>query len=288
MTTIGVVGLGNMGLPIATGLAVAGGTVLAHDRAEQARRTAAAAGLRVRQSLAAVAAESNVVVLSLPTPDVVGNVVHALAEAGPADLVVLDTSTTDPATSRELAGLLPGRFADCPILGRPHAAGGWTIPVGGDEAAAAVAATVLAPMARRIVHVGGPGAGATLKVINNLMLSMINSANAEALALAGAAGVELERFVEVLSDSGAASISGLFRESAPRVAADDFDAVFAVRLMRKDAGLGLALAADVGLELPVAAASTAALDRAIAMGLADEDASAVIKTVGTGDDGGRR
>lgn len=269
-----MVGLGAMGLPIADRLAAAGCTPLATDASASARSRAAERGLAVVTELDELAGAVEVVVLSLPTPTVVREVVAALWAVNPG-IVVFDTSTIDPGTARELGAR--GPYADAPVLGRPAGVGSWTIPVGCPLDLEAQAVATLGPLAHRVVRVGQVGAAATLKVCNNLMLSAINAVTAEALALADAAGLDPATFVEVVLDSGAASVSGLFRDVAPRAVAGDFAPVFKVALMHKDAQLALDLAASTGLHLGVLEASQRLNAEAVAAGWGGEDSIAVLK-----------
>lgn len=278
-TVTGVVGLGAMGWPIATHLRAAGREVVVTDASPAAGARAASAGFTVVESASELAALVDAAILSLPTGAIVGAVCEELWDRTP-DLLVCDTSTIDPATARHLAAR--GPHLDTPILGRPAGVGAWTIPVGGPEDLAARAEQVLAPLARRIVRVGDAGTAATLKVCNNLMLSAINAATAEALALAEGSGLACETFVDVVLESGAASVSGLFRDVAPRAVGGDFDPVFSVTLMRKDAQLALDLASEVGVDLQVVAASQRLNDTAIESGLGAEDSIAVLKTLRAG------
>ncbi|WP_203568771.1 NAD(P)-dependent oxidoreductase [Aestuariimicrobium ganziense] len=283
MTRVGLVGLGTMGGPMAAALVAAGADLLATDVVADLRATAEEAGVAVTESLAEVAEHAEMVLLSLPTPAVVVEVTEQLWHHSPG-LVVVDTSTTDPLTSRTLAA--QGRFVDAPVLGRPAAVGRWTMPVGCDESLEPLVAEVLAPLAARVVRVGASGSGATVKVCNNLMLSAINAVTAEALALAEAAGLDAGTFVDVVIDSGAASVSGLFRDVAPRAVSGDFAPVFGTALMRKDAQLALDLAAEVGVPLRVVEASQSLNDDAVAAGLGAEDSIAVVKTLWSRSPGG--
>ncbi|MCW2757540.1 MAG: hypothetical protein JWO46_1286 [Nocardioidaceae bacterium] len=279
-TQIGVVGVGTMGRLVAAALAAAGRPVTAYDAdgAALTRLRGEAPGVEVAESVAEVAAACDVVVLSLPTPEVVSAVVAEIAAS--RGVTVLDTSTVGPDTSHEaLATMVEvgGRYADTPVLGRPVAVGRWTIPVGGDASLVAVAADVLAPVAAKVVGVGPTGAAATLKVLNNLMLGVINAATAEVLVLAEEAGLDPVVFVETLVDSGAASVSGLFREVAPKAVRGDFEPTFSVRLMHKDNALALELAQRYGVPVEVARAAQAANLRALDAGLGEEDSIAVVK-----------
>ena len=200
-----------------------------------------------------MAGRSSTVVLSLPSAAVVTEVVRALCPAAPG-LLLLDTSTLGPDDSRRLAGLAQAEgstYLDTPVLGRPDAVGRWTIPVGGPASAVVAATEALAPVAGRVVHVGDVGAAATLKVANNLMFSVINAVTAEALVLVQAAGLDPGLFVDTVVDSGAATVSGLFRSIAPRAVDGDFAPTFSLDLVRKDNGLAVHLAESLGLSLGV-------------------------------------
>jgi 3-hydroxyisobutyrate dehydrogenase-like beta-hydroxyacid dehydrogenase len=277
---VGVIGLGAMGRPIAEALAVHV-PVVVHDVREQARSAARSAGLSVAGSPAELAVTCSTVLLSLPGPSQVSEVLVELVDGGTA-LLVLDTSTIGPDSVRsnaELAARAGTTYLDTPILGRPDLVGGWTIPVGGPVAAYEVAERVLAPLARRVVHVGDVGAAATVKVANNLMFSVINAVTAEALLLARAAGVDPGLFVDTVLDSGAATVSGLFRSIAPRAVAGDFTPTFSLDLVRKDNDLAVQLARSLGLDLPVGSAARDLHDRAVAAGHGAEDSVAVLRVL---------
>ncbi|WP_182111248.1 MULTISPECIES: NAD(P)-dependent oxidoreductase [unclassified Actinotalea] len=275
---VGVVGLGAMGLPIARVL----DGVLAYDPDPGARDRAATAGVALAQDLADLVDRCDVVVLSLPTPDVVADVVAQVAASRRPAPTVLDTSTIDPATARrsdELLRAAGGRYADCPVLGRPEAVGRWTLAVGGDEDVLETARRALAPVAARILLAGPVGAGQTIKLLNNLMLGTINAATAEVLLLAEAAGVDPGMFVDTLLDSGAASVSGLFRDVAPRAVAGDFSPTFSLHLMHKDNGLALRLADSLGVPLAVGPAAQHLNTMALAAGHGHEDSIAVLRVL---------
>jgi 3-hydroxyisobutyrate dehydrogenase len=276
--TVGVVGLGAMGLPMARALAAAG-PVVTHDASPEARERARGAGLLVVDGLGELARSCNTVVLSLPDASIVSDVLEELCPAAPG-LVLLDTSTVGPEDSRELAraALADGStYLDTPVLGRPDNVGGWTIPMGGPVAAHAAVSRVLEPVAARVMHVGEVGAAATLKVANNLMFSVINAVTAEALLLVQAAGLDPGVFVDTVVDSGAATVSGLFRSIAPRAVDGDFDPIFSLELLRKDNDLAIALAASLGLSLEVGQAARDLHDRAVMAGHGGEDSIAVLR-----------
>lgn len=276
--TVGVVGLGAMGLPIAHALSTRV-PVLAHDVSSAVRARALAAGIPVAESLTQLAQSCNTVVLSLPQAAVVEEVVAEITPAAPG-LLVLDTSTIGPEDSRRIGALALAEgstYLDTPILGRPEMVGSWTVPVGGPVAAYDAVARILEPIAQRVVHVGDLGAAATLKVANNLMFSVINAVTAEALLLVQAAGLDPGVFVDTVVDSGAATVSGLFRSIAPRAVAGQFEPTFSLELVRKDNDLAVQLATSLGLDLTVGSAARDLHDRAVLAGHGSEDSIAVLR-----------
>ncbi len=277
---VGVVGLGAMGLPMALTLTGVR-SVRAYDVVPAARDRAAAAGVPVADSVADLAQTCRVVVLSLPSVETVEQVVEEIATSAPGRLV-LDTSTVGPEDSRRIGAAaleLGTTYLDTPILGRPDLVGAWTVPMGGPATAYVAVADVFEPLAKKVVHVGAVGAAATLKVANNLMFSAINAVTAEALLLAKAAGLDPGIFVDTVVDSGAATVSGLFRSIAPRAVEGDFSPTFSLELVRKDNDLAVQLAASLGLELSVGLAARELHDRAVVAGHGAKDSIAVLRVL---------
>lgn len=280
--TAGVLGLGAMGARMAAALAAASRPVVAFDVTAVARERVGSTGIDVVDSVAEAARRCDVLVLSLPTPAVVLEVVEDIVGSGGTAGTVLDTSTIDGDTARLAADRLAASgwaYADCPVLGRPERVGAWTIPVGGSAEAAATAADVLAPLAARVVRVGDVGTASTLKVLNNLMLGTINAVTAELLVLAEAAGLDPGVLVDVVVDSGAASVSPMFRDVAARAVDGDFDPVFTLRLLHKDNGLAIALAERLGVPLFAGRAAQELNTMALDAGFGDEDSIAVVKAL---------
>lgn len=281
---VGVIGLGAMGLRLATRVAAAGTTVRVFDSSPAAAARAAEEGLDVVADVRELA-DCHAVVLSLPTPAVVLGVVAELASAAHdrgGAVTVLDTSTIGPADARaaaQVADELGQAYADCPILGRPESVGNWTFPVGGEDDAVAMARRVLAPVARLVVGVGPVGTASATKVLNNLMLGTINAVTAELLVLAEAAGLDPGRWVDVVVDSGAASVSPIFRDVAARAVDGDFEPTFTLQLMHKDNGLGLDLADELRVPMVTARAAQHLNTMGLAAGHGAEDSIAVVKVL---------
>ena len=283
---VAILGLGAMGGPVAVAVSGAGYEITGFDPAPGARQRAAAAGVAVADDAAAAVSKADVVVVSVPKPE------HVLALAdgdllqATAGTVVVDLSTIDPDTARAAAERLAAQdivYLDCPVLGRPAGCGGWTLVAGGgEEDVTRVSPLLEATIARRVVRIGDVGAGSVVKILNNLMFGAINAVTAEALHLCQRNGIDREAFVDAVVDSGAATVSNLFRDIGPRIVADDHDPVFALDLLAKDNRLAAALAAAGGTAAPVSEAVGRVNEAAVALGHGALDSSAVIRAYDDG------
>ena len=189
-------------------------------------------------SAADAVADADVVLVSVPRPEHVRDLAAGALHAASPGSVVVDLSTIDPATARQAAERpAPHKvtYLDCPVLGRPAGCGSWTLVAGGDaDAVTRVAPMLEQTVAKRVARVGDVGAGSVVKILNNLMFGAINAVTAEALDLASRAGIGMDTFVDAVLDSCAATVSNLFRDIGPRMAAGDDDPVFALDLLAKD------------------------------------------------------
>ena len=247
-----------MGLPMAVVLAKAGFAVSGFDVSGQRLALAAQAGIALVPDLATLLRSVDAVVSSLPyardveavltTPD------GLLARRGRRVLVV-DTSTSDPATSRRLAKLLGEAghgHLDAPVSGGPSGAadGNLTMMVGGTVQDFADARPVIEAVAGKAIHVGPSGAGNVAKLINNMLVAAHMITNGEAMRLAEAAGVPADSVLQVVN--AATGRSGISEVHFPKwIMSNRFDSGFAAGLMRKDVGLAAELAGELGLDLPL-------------------------------------
>lgn len=243
---IGIVGLGNMGLPIGQTLGRAGFPVIGTDMSP-ARRALLPAAV---DDFATLCAACEVIILSLPS----SREVEAVLDAGAGSLgtrhLVIDTSTADPNSTRRLQARLAARsigFVDAPVSGGAAGAanGQLLVMLGGAPDDTVRAIPVLTPLARKIVSCGGPGSGNVVKLVNNLLCAANLALAGEALGLADAAGVAPEALLEALNaGSGRSAVSEV---NLPRwVLNGAFDSGFSMALMRKDVRLAGALADSVG------------------------------------------
>jgi 3-hydroxyisobutyrate dehydrogenase len=244
-----------------------------------AARAAAArdAGVNVLTSPGTVAAQSDLVLSSLPHPAAVRTAYlgpGGIAASVAAGTLVVEVSTIDPATWREAAAAAAARGAQCidaPVSGGPAEAGsgGLVFLVGGDADVLARCRPVLEALGTIIHHVGPLGSGHIVKVINNVMTMCNVVVAAEAMVLGVKAGIDPQRLFEVLSTTGGRSHH--FLKRFPNVLAGDFKANFTVTLSRKDLGLALDMASELGVPMPTAATVRQAYEAARAAGFGDLD-----------------
>lgn len=275
---VALVGLGHMGLSAATRMLERGVKLIGVDADPATRARAAAVGVDCVDDVQGLS-QSDLVLLFLPTPDVVRRVLTgegALLAVLRRSAVVVDLSTVDPGFSREMhaaASAVGIGYLDAPILGRPRNAGSWTLPIGGDDVRFAAAAPTLEAIASTVKHVGRSGAGSALKLLNNLMVGAINAMTGEIFSACERVGIDRRLFAETVIDSGAASVSNLFRELAPKIVAADYSPTFTMDLMHKDTRLALEMMAVAGAPSIIGSAVQQVNDIARALGYGDRDLS---------------
>ena len=255
---IGVVGLGNMGFGMAASLKRAGFEVLGFDISQARRPMIEAEGIRFIEDQLALLQEVDAVVFSLPYAKDVEAVVTAeggLLSRKDASVLVIDTSTSDPGTTRRLAASLAAAghgLLDAPVSGGPSgaASGSLTMMIGGTEADVARAEKVLAAMSAKATHVGPSGAGNIAKLVNNLLVAAHLVTTGEAMRLSAAAGLAPEEALKVVN--AATGRSAISEVMYPRwVLPASFDSGFSAGLMRKDVRLAIELAEENGVALPL-------------------------------------
>jgi 3-hydroxyisobutyrate dehydrogenase len=254
---VGFVGLGNMGAPMARNLIVQGHEVTGFDTA------ASPEGVPLAGSMAEAADGAEVVVTMLPDGKILRAVAADLLPAMPEGSVLLDCSTVDVESARDVAARAGagGRLAlDAPVSGGVGgaAAGTLTFMVGGPESALETARPLLEAMGGRIVHCGDAGAGQAAKICNNMILGATMIATCEAFALADKLGLSRQAMFDVASTSSGSSWSMNTYCPAPGVgphtpADDGYRPGFAAELMLKDLGLSQQAAEAVDADTPMGA-----------------------------------
>lgn len=287
---IGLIGVGLMGGPIAARLVEHGYEVVAFDKSDAAMSRAVDIGCTAAAVPIEVALCCRIILISLPRPEHVVDVVRegddSLLSGALPGSVIVDTSTVDPATTKQNAAAAADvgvGYIDSPILGRPSGCGVWTLAAGGDETHLAAVTPVLETFTSRVVHVGPSGQGNVLKLMNNLMFGAINTITCEVFALGERLGMEPSLFFDTISESGAATVSNLFKELGPKIVSRDFTANFSVDNLEKDVGLGLAMARQNGMTLEFSEAGQRITQAAQAAGLGLDDTAAVVRLLENGE-----
>ncbi len=282
-TTVGFVGLGSMGLPMAANIAAAGFPLVVWNRtASKAATLAAGCEARVAASPAALAAEADVVITMVADGDVLLDLYAGsgdMAESLRPGTVCIDMSTISPAQAAAAAAAVTGsggRFVDAPVSGSVALAeaGTLTVMAGGEASAVDAARPVLEALSARIFHMGPVGSGATIKLAVNSIVYGLGQAVSEALVLAEAAGIERARAYEVFANSAIAAPFVHYRREA-FLKPGEVPVAFRMVLARKDLDLALELAAGVGASLPQSELNRAVIEEAIEAGFGDHDMSAV-------------
>ena len=260
--TVGMVGLGSMGMGMATTLAGKGFRVVGFDLGADRRALAASSGVEAVGTIGEAFTGATYVVLSLPTARDVAGVVeanaHLLGSGNVGRVVVVDTSTSEPDVSRTLAARLAAAghgFLDAPVSGGPNGAatGTMAMMIGGSDEDLALVRPVIEAMASKVLHVGPSGAGNVAKLVNNLLVATHMLTTSEGLKLAAAAGVSPEAALRVINAAtGRSAISEVHFPTW--IMSDRFDSGFSMGLMRKDVRLARELAERCGAELPLTAA----------------------------------
>jgi 3-hydroxyisobutyrate dehydrogenase len=280
---IGFVGLGTMGGPMARRLAAQGHQVTGYDvdaaRAARARE----GGVTPATSPAGAAEGADAVLSSLPDPAALRRAY--LGADGVLDTVrsgatLLDLSTVDPDTWREVAAAARAKGADCldaPVSGGPAEAGAGKLVflVGGDPAVLERCRALLLTLGTEIHHVGPLGSGQIIKLVNNVMSIGNVAVAAEAMVLGVKAGMDPQRLFDILSTSGGRSHH--FLKRFPNVLAGDFTPYFGIGLSRKDVSLALGMAAKLDVPMFVASTVRQVYEAAHAQGFGQLDMAAVTK-----------
>jgi 2-hydroxy-3-oxopropionate reductase len=285
MTTIGFIGLGIMGSPMAVHLAEAGFTVSGYNRTPEKAEPLVAAGGRATTSIAEAVRDADVVAVMVPDSpdvrDVLAGDDGVFANAKPGTLVI-DFSSIRPDVAAELArqGADQGlRVLDAPVSGGEAGAKKATlsIMVGGDVADFAAARPVFEAVGKTVVHVGPSGAGQTVKAANQLIVATNIQALAEAVVFLRAHGVDLDAALEVLG--GGLAGSAVLTQKRQNMRDGVFEPGFRVALHHKDLGIVTAAAREAGVVLPIGALVAQLMASAVAVGDGGLDHSALLRGV---------
>lgn len=282
---LGFIGLGTMGRLMAHHLMAGGHSMAFFARRPETGQSLTSVGAAACATPAAVAERSDVVFTMVTGTADVEQVVlgdNGIIRGAHSGSLVIDMSTIDPTATRSMATALAARgidMLDAPVSGGPQGAQAatLTIMVGGPAAALVRARPLFQLLGSTVIHLGGNGAGQTTKACHQLALLVTAQGVAEALALAGCCGLNLERVRQVML--GGVASSRVLELFGARMASRDFKAGIESRLYHKDLDIALSLGHDCGVALPAAALTMQHVNALIGSERGHEDLSALITLV---------
>ena len=284
METVGFIGLGNMGGPVAGHIQRAGYPMVVCDLRAEATRPFHERGAAVAESAAELAERSDVIITALPMPGDVEKVAlgtRGIVEGIRANSIYIDISTSPPSLMR---GIQP-RFAtkgafvlDAPVAsGQPGAARGiHEVMVGGEREVFERAKPILGAFGDQVLHAGPLGTGSICKLMHQMINSTISQAIAEGLTLGVKAGVETEALWECVRRGMVGRMHVLHYQVPQTVFRGQFETdTFPLKLLRKDVGLATALGRELNVPLPLANMAEQNLVAAFNRGWGDKSAYTV-------------
>lgn len=283
--SVGFIGVGNMGNPMASNVLKAGFPMVVYDKNPQAMENLLRAGARGAASIQEVVTQSEITLTSLPASMDVEAVYlqpGGLVDSAQPGALLIDLSSVLPSTPRKIEPRARERgvhFLEAPVSGGVSGARAATLAImaGGDPQVLERARPVLRAIGPNIFHVGPAGAGNTVKAINNMMASVNSLAMMEGLALGVKAGLDPLTIYEVVKASSGASkaLERIPNALLPR----KFEPGFKVQLMSKDLDTFTTIAKE--LHVPVSFANIAQQyqQAAIAAGLSEQDTSVAMTLI---------
>lgn len=281
--TVGFIGLGIMGKPMAENLIEAGYDLVAYNRTRE--KAEELEGATVAGSPKEVAARSDVVITMLPDSPQVEEVLvgeDGVLEGVKDGALIVDMSTISPVVTEELAARAEEKGAsmlDAPVSGGDVGAieGTLSIMVGGSEEDFGRALPLFEVMGGTVTHVGPSGTGQVVKAANQIVVALTIEAVSEALVLGSKGGVAPEKILDVLG--GGLAGNKVMEVKREKLLSHSFDPGFKVELHHKDLGIALAAGREYGVTLPVTAVVDQMLQDLIARGRGDRDHSALLTLV---------
>ena len=285
--TIGYIGLGLMGKPMARNIMNAGFPLVVHNRSREAVKELVAEGAKEAHSPKEIAEQVDIVFTNLPdSPDVelVALGPGGIIEGAREGLIFVDNSTIKPATARHIAEKLGDKGVQCldaPVSGGDIGAtkGTLTIMVGGPREALVKAMPVFEAMGKSITHIGDTGTGQIAKCANQIMVAAQMVAMGELLVLAKKSGADPEKVIQAIK--GGAAQCWALDVKPERLFAGNRQPGFKAYMQAKDLGIVMDTARQYGIPLPGTAANTQLFNAMLEMGMAEMDNSAVVGVIET-------
>src|SRR5918998_2087515 len=283
--TIGFIGLGIMGKPMAKNLIEAGHELVVFNRTREKAEELAGDGATVAGSPREVADQADVIITMLPDSPQVEEVLtgeDGVLEGIKEGALIVDTSTISPVVTEELAAKAKEQGAsmlDAPVSGGDVGAieGTLSIMVGGEEEDFERARPLFEAMGKTVTHVGPDGAGQVVKAANQIVVALVMEAVSEAVVLGSKAGVDPEKMLDVLS--GGLAGNRVMEVKREKYLSRHFEPGGKVEYHHKDLGIALAAGRDYGVALPATAVVDQMLGALVAQGRGGWDHSALVTLV---------
>lgn len=280
--SIGFIGLGTMGLPMARRLIKSGYTLIVQDIDESRVKCLVDEGARSAQTPSEVALSSSIIISMLPYPKTTEEVIlgHVVNNLSPGKTLI-DMSTSALSLTKKICKEVKAKgcdMLDAPVSGGEKGAihGTLTIMVGGDKRVFVENKDIFSCLGKIIYYIGDVGTGLSMKLINNLLYSSLMCATAEALALGKKIGLDLETMVDVLGSSSGSSYA-INKKAKDFIIPDNFAPGFTTNLLVKDIDLALEIGKQHGNPLIFGTLTRQLYQIAQNDGFGEYDNSSIIK-----------
>lgn len=283
MKKVALLGLGVMGLPMASNLLKKGYDLTVYNRTSSRCEPLVAQGAKVELTPGAAVKEADVVITMVSNDDAITSIYDSadgILSTLKNGVIVIDSSTISPSLAQRLAedcAARGARFLDAPVTGSKPAAeaGTLTFMVGGDEDVLNESMPIFETLGSRIVHMGPNGSGAITKLAHNTVVGINNVALAEGFSIVSKAGVNPAAFLEVVRNGSAASKAAELK--GEKIIDGNFDNQFSLQLMLKDLKLASVLTDQMQLPTPMLELAKSMFQSGQAEGYGPEDLCAVVK-----------
>ncbi len=278
---VGFIGLGAMGIGMATNLAKAKLLAGVYNRtASKAQALATELNVTAYTDIATLAADMDVLLSCVSADSDVLEVIKLIATTAKTGAIVIDMSTVSSETAKQAASLLQAKgiaFLDAPVSGGVEGAinGSLSIMVGGEASIVETVRPVLEAMSSRIIHVGEVGSGQATKAVNQVMCAGINQAVTEALMFAAAQNLPMEKVLAAVA--GGAAGNWFLDKRGSTMTNGTFAPGFKLALHHKDLHICQTMAAQAGISIPLSDMTVIAYQQLMADGFGDEDISALYR-----------
>lgn len=284
MKTIGFIGLGTMGAPMASNLLRSGFQVTVYNRTASKGEPLVQEGAQLAATPLEAASGKDVIITMISNDDSIREVYYGengIISTLTAGTTVIDSSTISPGLVEEIAAAVEsrgGHFLDAPVTGSKPAAieGTLVFMVGGSAEVIEANRDVFDAMGKKLLHMGGNGRGAVAKLAHNTMVGIHNVALAEGFSIAVKSGVPADKFLELVQFGSAGSKQAELK--GRKIIEDDFSNQFSLALMLKDLKLASSLSDATGVPTPMLGLAKSLFQAGYTQGYGEEDLSAVVKT----------